>query len=546
MMRLTVGIVPSAGALADLLDTVAGSMPEHAAPVLVTVLLALGWGARVWLRRQRRSRAVPEDSKLKARSVPVREEAEADAEPGSEPMRHSCDSLGRLLARQVAVANRELLYEQILVQSTDLIALIDEQAKVAYASPSFNMVLGYSFDELVGRPLEAIVETEQLELLNAELARVITAGTTATITMSARHADGSSRWLDARASLLSTSEAHFVLFMARDVTERRALENQLIEAQKLESMGQLAGGVAHDFNNIITVLSCHVDWLGSVLPDHPEASQSIEDLRHTIDRGRGLTQQLLALARRQVLAKREVDLNEVVEELLHLVERVVPEKIVLRFVRGTTPALVRVDVTQIEQVLMNLVVNARDAMPGGGELVLTVDGPFVLEQGPNLKNTANPTRLVPESEERRLPRQALVGSKVVRLVVRDTGEGMSEETARQAFDPFFTTKPAGQGTGLGLPTSYGIVRQHGGVIQLSTGLGRGTEFEILLPAVSSGTESLPASRNRVSSLTEQAGWADDSGLRLWRPSGVKKCGQKLESDRPFPTRSRSGRRESSG
>jgi two-component system, cell cycle sensor histidine kinase and response regulator CckA len=455
------------------------------------------------------------------------------------PVLESCSgqSLGEILAANRAVGSRETLYRLIAEQSTDLIALVDENERIAYASSAFERILGRAPQSVLGGSLADFLEPDDVAAMGQELGSVITFGSTTTVTMRARHVDGSLRWLDARASLLAGPSARFVLFVARDVTERRGLEEQLSEAQRLETVGKLAGGVAHDFNNIIGVLSAHVDWLEQVLPADHDGQASIVDLRETVVKAKGLSQQLLALARRQVLERREIDLNEFVTRFVGLIGRMLGDRIEIAFQPSLEPARVRVDPTQLDQVLMNLAVNARDAMPEGGKLQLTVEGPFVLG-GVRAAFASHNERASRDQS----PVDALVGMRVIRLVVKDSGEGMDEDTIRKAFEPFFTTKRPGKGTGLGLSTTYGIVRQHGGVIRITSSRGQGAEFEIILPELGADTRCsgpvgptpLPRTRDRISQ--EQARFdssgefpaGGEEGKRLWaarlRPSGVSKCG----------------------
>ena len=236
----------------------------------------------------------------------------------------------------------------------------------------------------------------------------------------------------------------------RDITEQKRLEGQLLHAQKMEAIGRLAGGIAHDFNNLLTVIHGSVAiGKGSLPADHPgrRSFDLIEEAgRHTGH----LTRQLLAFARRQVIEPRIVDLNDVISNLRTLLERLIGENVALVMIPSRDPARVRVDPGQLEQVVMNLAVNARDAMPGGGTLTIETRCAEALGEG-------------------------------VVLLVRDTGVGMSDDVKSRVFEPFFTTKEFGAGTGLGLATCYGIVTQGGGQITVESSPGAGTTFRIVLP-----------------------------------------------------------------
>ncbi|MGH7396493.1 MAG: response regulator [Candidatus Rokuibacteriota bacterium] len=249
-----------------------------------------------------------------------------------------------------------------------------------------------------------------------------------------------------------------------DITERRHLESQLRQAQKMEAVGQLAGGVAHDFNNLLTVIGgrCYL-MLGKLDPDDA-LRREVELVRSAAERAGRLTHQLLAFSRKQVLEPRVLDLNETVSGIEPLLRRLIGEHIEVAVTQGSDLGRVKADAGQIEQVILNLAVNARDAMPQGGQLVL---------------ETANVT--LDEVAARRAPDLA-PGSYVV-LSVTDSGHGMDAATRAQIFEPFFTTKDVGKGTGLGLATVYGIVKQSGGFIDVESESGRGAAFKVYLPRV---------------------------------------------------------------
>ncbi len=259
-----------------------------------------------------------------------------------------------------------------------------------------------------------------------------------------------------------------------DITERKhaegekeKLQEQLRQSQKMETVGRLAGGVAHDFNNLLTVINGYSELLlqkiGKESPMHGE----LEEIRHAGERAASLTQQLLAFSRKQIIEPKVMDLNSLTADLAKMLIRLIGENIDLRMIHGKNLGLVKVDPGQFEQILVNLAVNGRDAMPDGGTLLV---------------ETAN----VELNEEycAQRPYQIRPG-RYVRLAVSDTGHGMTEETCKKIFEPFFTTKEAGKGTGLGLSMVYGAVKQSGGSIEAYSEVGKGTTFKIYLPMVES-------------------------------------------------------------
>jgi PAS domain S-box-containing protein len=253
------------------------------------------------------------------------------------------------------------------------------------------------------------------------------------------------------------------LVLAQDITEQRQLEAQLLHAQKMEGVVRLAGGVAHDFNNMLTIILSGASALREALQDRPDLLFEIADIEAAGNRAVGVTRQLLTFARRQVAELRLFDLDELVGNLRNMLHRLLGEDVELQIRLGGVSAAVRADPGQIEQVIVNLAINARDAMPGGGTLVVT---------------TAERTITPAEAAAAGLP-----AGPYVTVTITDTGVGLSPYVRAHLFEPFFTTKPAGTGTGLGLATSYGIVQQAGGSIAVSSEAGQGTSFVLTFPAV---------------------------------------------------------------
>ncbi len=296
---------------------------------------------------------------------------------------------------------------------------------------------------------------------------------------------------------------------AQDITERRSLEDQFRQAQKMEAVGRLAGGVAHDFNNLLTVITSYAEFLLDDLAPEDPRRRDVEEIRNAGGSAAGLTRQLLAFSRQQVIQPQVLDLNDVVTNGEKLVKRVVGEDIEVVTAPGPELGGVKADPGQLEQVIMNLAVNARDAMPRGGKLTLetaNVELDEVYVQGHPL---AKP-------------------GQYVMLGVSDTGVGMDEQTQARVFEPFFTTKEAG--TGLGLATVYGIVKQSGGLIRVYSEPGHGTSFKIYLPRVDEPAEELAASAVTADSLrgTETVLLAEDAaGLRVVARQVLERYGYRI-------------------
>ena len=257
-----------------------------------------------------------------------------------------------------------------------------------------------------------------------------------------------------------------------DVTERVRLEEQLRQAQKMEAVGQLAGGVAHDFNNLLTVIGGNLSFVRADLPPDHAAQADLAEIARASDRARALVRQLLAFSRKQVLSPRALDLNEVVRGAEKLLRRVIGEEIVLETALGRDVGIVLADAGQLDQVLLNLAVNARDAMLTPKHGHAGRGGTLTLETGTTVLDARGAGAWAP-----------LAPGRYVHLTVRDSGHGMDQATRAHAFEPFFTTKPVGEGTGLGLATVYGIVAQSGGAVRLDSAPGQGTTITILLPEV---------------------------------------------------------------
>ena len=340
--------------------------------------------------------------------------------------------------------------------------------------------LGYTRDELIGLPTTAFDRSPRADIL-----RRLTAGDT--VTVESRHVrkDGTDFPVEIRARPFESRGERYHLAVVRDVTARRELEDQLRQAQKMEAIGRLAGGIAHDFNNLLTVINGYADVLLATLPHEAAQHADLTMIREAGERAAAVTAQLLAFSRRSIVAPQPVDLNALVERLARMCRHLIGETIALTTQLAPDLGLVTADPGQLEQVVVNLVVNARDAMPRGGSLSITTSATMTA-----------------------------AGARAI-LRVTDTGDGMTEEVRARAFEPFFTTKPPGQGTGLGLATVYGIVQQAGGEIRLESAPGRGTAVTIALPARESAHAPAPAPPTARPRGTETVLLAEDEDGVRW-------------------------------
>ena len=270
-------------------------------------------------------------------------------------------------------------------------------------------------------------------------------------------------------------EAGYINIYALDITEQRILEQQLLQSQKIDAIGKLAGGVAHDFNNVLTVIIGYSDFLQMRLGKDDPLQQEVEEIRKAGQRAASLTQQLLAFGRRQIFQVKVVDLNAIITGMGKMLRRLINESVSIDFFLDPALGLIRADVSQMEQVLLNLVINASDAMPRGGKLTIETANAELDESYARMHISVKP-------------------GSFVRLVVSDTGTGMGEETREHLFEPFFTTKEQGKGTGLGLSMVYGIVKQSGGNIWVYSEPGKGTAFKIYFPRVFEEAQKAPEER----------------------------------------------------
>ncbi|MCS7289282.1 MAG: response regulator [Roseiflexus sp.] len=381
--------------------------------------------------------------------------------------------------RQSEQALREIeaRYRLITENTSDLIAILDNRRCFSYVSPSAINLLGRTPEELLGRDAFDYVHPDDVPD-STEYWQSIIQHKRTTATFRCRHANGSWRWFECDIKAVEQDNASAVIIIGRDITARRELEERLLQMQKMDALGRLSGGIAHDFNNLLAVIAGCTELARQSLPDdHPAMAELIE-IQQATERASALTRQLLAFAHRQQFDPRPINLNALILDMHKLLRRLIRENISLQTQLAPDLWHVRADPGQIEQVLVNLAVNARDAMTSGGTLTI-----------------ATTNVVTDETFERLYP--PLKMGEYVRLTVSDTGIGMDEETRRRAFEPFFTTKNPGEGTGLGLATCYGIVTRHGGAIDLASEPGRGTVVTIYLPRA-------PAPEQHASPMIDQA------------------------------------------
>ena len=378
---------------------------------------------------------------------------------------HCGGALERIRA-EAALRASELLFHSVWENSVDGMRLTDERGRTVAVNQAFCKLVGMSREELEDRDFTVIyAEAEHpkrlLERYRQQFSdRSMEKQSERRLTLR----NGQVVTLEHTYSFVELrGQSPLLLALFRDVTEQKRLEEQLRHAQKMDAIGQLAGGVAHDFNNILTVISGHASLLQSGAGLAGPAARSAQQIGQAAERAAALTRQLLTFSRRQIMQPRRLDLNDVVRNMTTMLARILGEDIALQLHYAAEPAPVKADAGMLEQILLNLVINSRDAMPKGGTLALKI----------SIADT-DAQHLAQHSEAR--------AGRFVCLTVNDTGCGIPSENLRRVFEPFFTTKEVGKGTGLGLATVYGIVKQHQGWIEVDSQVNRGTTFKVFLPA----------------------------------------------------------------
>ena len=403
-----------------------------------------------------------------------------------------------------ALERREEHYRSLIENSLDLVSILNFDGTIRYASPSHERVLGYTLDELVGQNAFSFVHPDDLPAVRESFLKP---DGPATLESRFRHKDGTWRVLESFGrNLAHVPGVSGVVVNTRDITDRKRLEQQLHHSQRLEAVGRLAGGVAHDFNNLLMIISGYSQMLWESLHPGDPARDDLEQVVKAARRATDLTHQLLAFSRRQPARPEVLNLNLLVADMERMLRRVMGEDIKLVTALSPELAAVEADPGQLEQVILNLAVNARDAMPNGGEFQIETARLRTDEQADS----------------------AQADREYVMLAMKDNGIGMDTPVMSRVFEPFFTTKA--HGSGLGLSTSYGIIKQSGGDIRVESKPGHGTVFRIYLPAAEreesrAETQQLKAAKGSETILLVE----DEDAVRRVVESMLKRHGYQVLS-----------------
>jgi PAS domain S-box-containing protein len=395
-------------------------------------------------------------------------------------------------------------YEAIFRSSAISLMQCDLQGTIVDSNAAAERLLGYSHDELRGRHVLSVASDSQEA--EKELFRDLAGGARDAYQLEVPYLSKNQRpgWVRRSVSLVRGSNGvpEAVMAMIEDITEGKRAEQQLRDAQKMEVVGRLVGGVAHDFNNLLTGVMLYCDLLLAGLDRSSRLGHHAEEIRLAAEQGAALIQQLLAIARQQVVEPRLLSLNDTIAKTHNLLDRLIGEGIEIQTQLDAELGEVRMDPAQVQQILFNLVLNARDAMAHGGRIVV---------------ETANCEFMPPGA----LPAKGSIPG--VRFVVTDNGTGMSRETLAHLFEPFFTTKKAGRGNGLGLSTVHDIVQNNGGAIEIESELGKGTQVRVFLPRASEPSMTVPEAPFSEGSICETILLLEDN-------SSVRKAAEKILSD----------------
>jgi two-component system cell cycle sensor histidine kinase/response regulator CckA len=389
------------------------------------------------------------------------------------------DSSGRLVGMQAVardITERRQAEEALraaeakyrgLVEQSLMGVYISQNGRIVYVNPKAASMIGYTQQELIDspNPYDFIHEQDRAMLRDQVMRLDPERNPSVQLTLRAVRKDGEVMQVEAFCSVTEFGSQRANLTTVLDISDRVKLEEQLRQAQKMEAVGRLAGGIAHDFNNLLTAIRGNAELMSHRVSKDPAMAAEVDEILHAADRAASLTRQLLAFSRKQVLQPIALDLNEIIGGVSRMARRIIGTEVQLKLELAPEVSKVLADPAQVEQVLLNLIVNARDAMPSGGTIIV---------------ETADVT-LGAEAPE--VAQSGIAPGAFVKLAVTDDGIGMDQATQARIFEPFFTTKETGRGTGLGLATVYGIVRQTGGAITVESERGHGASFKVYLPAV---------------------------------------------------------------
>lgn len=369
---------------------------------------------------------------------------------------------------QAALIDSEARHRAILEAANDAILTTDDSEKILSVNPATERIFGYSPLELIGQPISVLFphvdgesETQRIRKL---VAQEVHRPGDCTHEALAQRKDGDPVPVELSLGKVRLGSRQLLTILIRDISERKRLESQYLQAQKMEAIGQLAAGVAHDFNNLLTIINGGCEFLQMSGSVEVSSKSLFDEIQKAGERAASLTRQLLAFSRKQIAKPEPLPVSEAIRQVESMLRRMIGEHIELLTELPKESPIVRIDRTQFEQILINLIVNARDAIGAKGRIFLL------------LKVASTPPEIQAEYPD--------LQGECLQLTLTDNGRGMDEATRRRLFEPFFTTKPTGKGTGLGLATVYGIVRQYGGKIEVDSILGAGTRFTIYLPVMS--------------------------------------------------------------
>ena len=364
------------------------------------------------------------------------------------------------------IRRREQHFRTLIENASDLITVINPDSTISFQSPACERVLGYKQENMLGLRLYDLIHPDDAEKVSKAISEAFShRDLPQEVAFRIKHREGSWKIIESVGRAMpNDSDRTEVILNSRDITQSAKLEEQLRQSQKLEAIGQLSGGIAHDFNNLLTVIQMHSALLEESDQISGELKESVVEINLSTERAANLTRQLLAFSRRQAMQLKPLDLNEIVSQMNRMLKRILGEDIQMQIHYSSHSASVQADSGMMEQVLLNLAVNARDAMPTGGKLLIETE---IIELNGDYKSTMPLGR----------------PGQFVCMSVSDSGCGIPQENLTKIFEPFFTTKDIGKGTGLGLATVYGIVQQHQGWVTVYSEVGHGTTFRVYLPLI---------------------------------------------------------------